>query len=71
MSTPAKHLTIHAVEVIKSEKNSKSAPVIIAPITLVAANVIANKIIEVRTVPKTPAIASDSGALKQRHLREL
>lgn len=53
-----------AVEVIISEKNRRRAPVIIAPIMLVAAKVIARRITEVRTVPRMPL--SSAGRIEQK-----
>jgi len=48
------HFIRHAVDVIISEKNVNNAPVIIAPITLVAAKLIARSTNDVRIVPSIP-----------------
>lgn len=40
---------------IKREKKNSNNPVIMAPVTLVAANVIPRRMTEVKTVPKIPA----------------
>lgn len=45
---------------IVSEKNRSSAPAIIAPITLVAAKLIAKRIRDVRIVPRMPVISTDN-----------
>ena len=47
---------------INNEKKNNKAPVIIAPIMLVAANVIAKRIIDVSIVPNIPANRSVKGA---------
>ena len=48
------HFVRQAVDVIKREKKNSNAPVMIAPITLVATKVIAKRITDVKTVPKIP-----------------
>lgn len=48
---PATHLTRHAVSVTTSEKNVNKRPVIIAPITLVAANVTPSKTTATKIAP--------------------
>ena len=50
----ARHFIRQAVEVTVNEKNRRSAPVMIAPITLVAANSIPKRTVENRTVPRIP-----------------
>ena len=54
------HLTRHfirqAVDVRSIAKNARSAPVIIAPIMLVAAKVTPKRTIDSKTVPKMPVI---------------
>jgi hypothetical protein len=49
-----KQRTRQAVDVTTRKKKNKSAPVRIAPITLVATNSIARRTIESNTVPSTP-----------------
>ena len=56
----------HDVEVTIREKKSINKPVKIAPITLVAAKVIAKRIIERSTAPSIPA--SKTGKMVHRHL---
>ena len=53
-SQSTRHFVKHAVEVKIKVKNARSNPVIIAPIMLVAAKVIAKRITENKTVPRTP-----------------
>lgn len=65
---PEKHLTRQATEVIKREKKNSSAPVINAPIMLVAAKVIPKRMIDVRIVPSIPAIIRPMGVLRQRQI---
>ncbi len=48
------HLIRQVAVVIIREKKNKRAPVIIAPIMLVAAKVIPSKMMDVKTVPKIP-----------------
>ena len=48
------HLIRHIVDVIIRVKNVKSSPVIIAPVMLVAANVMPSSTMAVRIVPKIP-----------------
>ena len=55
------HFIRHATDVIIRDKKKSSAPVMIAPITLVAANVIASRTIDVSTVPSIPV--SNTGRL--------
>ena len=52
-------LVRHAAEVTVREKKNKSAPVIIAPSTLVAAKVIPRRITAKRIVPRIPASKAD------------
>ena len=63
------HLTRHfirqAVEVKSIVKNARSAPVIIAPIMLVAANVTPKRTIDNKTVPKIPVIRTERVGHKQ------
>ena len=54
------------VDVIINEKKSINKPVKIAPITLVAANVIAKRIIERSTAPSIPA--NKTGKMLHKHL---
>ena len=65
LSTSARHFIRQAVEVMNKEKKNKSAPVIIAPITLVAANVTARRTTDNKIAPKIPARINESGALMQ------
>ena len=58
----------HAVDVINSEKNSSSAPAIIAPSTLVAAKLTARSIIDVKIVPNIPTSTKDSGVSIHLHV---
>lgn len=53
------HFTRQAVEVIVNEKKVKSAPVIIAPIMLVATNSIAKRITASKIVPSMPVRITD------------
>lgn len=53
------HLIRHATVVTISEKNASNAPVMIAPITLVAANVIAKRTIDVKIAPSIPTKITD------------
>ena len=50
-----------AVDVIIREKEKNSAPTIIAPMTLVAANVTARRITENSIVPRIPTNSAESG----------
>ena len=59
------HLTRQAVDVIISEKNNSSKPVIIAPAILVAANVIPRRITAVNIVPRIPR--SKRGSIMHTH----
>ena len=54
-----KHFARQAVELIRNEKEKKRMPTIIAPITLVAANVTANKMTADSIVPNTPNSTAD------------
>ena len=63
----AKHFARHVVAVIKSEKKKKRAPTTIAPITLVAANVMASRITAVRMVPRMPISTADREAQHPLH----
>ena len=67
-SSPAKHLIRHAVDIIKREKKKRRAPVINAPIILVAAKVIPKRIIAPRIVPKIPASNNERGVRRQRQV---
>ena len=49
------------------DKKARSRPEIIAPVKLVAANVIPNRIIAIRMVPRMPA--SKTGSIEQVQLR--
>ena len=60
---------MHATDVTVREKNVSNAPVRIAPNTLVAANSIANRIIDNKIVPRIPAIRT--GSTEQIHSRRL
>lgn len=51
------HFTMQATEVITRVKNPSNIPAKIAPITLVAANVIAKRISENKIVPNIPIIS--------------
>lgn len=51
-SPQERHFIRHTALVIKSEKKNSRKPVIIAPITLVAANVMPRRIIDVKVVPR-------------------
>lgn len=55
----AKHLIRHAVSANIKEEKAKSKPVIIAPIILVAANVIANRTTDVNIAPNIPVNNTD------------
>ena len=57
---PRTHLIRHAVEVTIRVKNAISAPTIIAPIILVAANSIARSMSEIRIVPRIPIRRMDT-----------
>ena len=54
----SEHLAVHfarqATDVTVSEKNASNAPLIIAPITLPAANAIPKRITDVKIVPRIP-----------------
>ena len=56
---------MHTAFISVNVKKNKSAPVMIAPITLVAAKVMPKRIIEVKTVPKIPT--KNEGKLRQTH----
>ncbi len=60
------HFIKQVVLIIRSEKKRSNAPVIIAPITLVAAKVTAKRTTDARIVPKTPVI--NTGRILQIHL---
>ena len=64
---PVLHFTRQTVEVIISEKNNSSAPVIIAPMMLVATNSIASRMTDVRIVPKIPTSKVESGVHVQAY----
>ena len=63
-----KHFTRQAVDVINSEKEKKRAPTKIAPITLVAAKVIIERIAANKMVPRLPNKTAANGA--QQFLQE-
>ncbi len=49
---PTTHLTRHATSDTTSEKNASNSPVMIAPITLVAANVTPKRTIDISIAPR-------------------
>lgn len=59
----------HAEEVIRSAKNRKSKPVIIAPIVLAAAISITRRITATKSVPKMPVRSKNKELQMQRSAR--
>lgn len=59
------HFTRHTLDVMIKEKNKSKAPVIIAPIILVATNSIAKSITDVRIVPRIPVRKTDREGQRQ------
>ena len=65
------HFIRQAVDVRVSVKNKSNTPAIIAPITLVAANVIASSIMLVSTVPRIPVRSTVSAGHRQSRMLRL
>lgn len=65
------HFIRQAVDVRVSVKNKSSTPAMIAPITLVAAKVIASSIMLVSTVPRIPVRSTVSAGHRQSRILRL